>query len=536
MTHPQPNRADLRRLVVLLALCGFLFFFQLGSRALWDDDEGLHAVIARNMAETGDWVTPTFNGEAFFDKPVLFNWLDAVSFELLGFTELAARLPSALLALACVLVTYLLGKRMFGSAAGFLAGSILATSALFLLLSRTVQYDMAFACCTTLALYFFYCGVVEEKRRRRYFLLFHVAVAFAVLAKGPLGVLLPALVIGPHLVWSRRLALLREMQIGWGLVIVIVIAAPWYLLMSTRHQDFLPHFLFGQNLGYFFSAESRHPRPFYFYLLVLPGLLFPWFGFLPLAIYRPLRVLRRDTQEATRLLLVWVVAIFLFFTLAASKLETYLLPLLPAAALLIARLWDEVMTTRSESLHKGLFWSHLPAVALMLTIAVLLWIRPPIREGLRYGVEQWLLWAVVLPVAALLVLSLWLFWKRRYAGSFAAILGAMAAALVVFTTLFVPVSNPYRSSKGIALELDSRLPPAEPLVFFGRLRDSALFYTGRGALVIKDPEELGRYFADGERALCLTEDRHLPKLEGLAESFRIVETRGDKFILSGRAD
>ncbi|MGB6366058.1 MAG: glycosyltransferase family 39 protein, partial [Thermoanaerobaculia bacterium] len=175
MTNLQPDRAERRRILVLLALCGFLFLFQLGSRALWDHDEGIHAAMARNMVVTGDWVTPSFNGEAFFDKPILFNWIGAASFALLGFTELAARLPAALLGLACVAVTYLLGKRMFGSSVGFLGALVLATSGLFMVLARSVQYDMVLTFFTTLSLFLFYSGVVDEKHRRRYFLLFYVA-------------------------------------------------------------------------------------------------------------------------------------------------------------------------------------------------------------------------------------------------------------------------------------------------------------------------------------------------------------------------
>ena len=171
----------------------------------------------------------------------------------------------------CDSLTYLLGRKMFGSSVGFLGGLILATSGLFMVLARAVQYDMVLTFFTTLALFLFYSGVVDEKHRRRYFLLFYVAVAFAVLAKGPLGLVLPALVIGPYLLLTRQLRLLREMQIGWGVLIVLAIASPWYILMAVRNENYLSHFFLGQNLGYFLSAESRHPEPFYFYLLVLPG-------------------------------------------------------------------------------------------------------------------------------------------------------------------------------------------------------------------------------------------------------------------------
>jgi 4-amino-4-deoxy-L-arabinose transferase-like glycosyltransferase len=536
MRDLQSTKTERRQILVLVAICLFLFFFKLGSRALWDHDEGIHAAMARNMVVTGDWVTPTFNGEGFYDKPVLFNWLGAASFELLGFTELAARLPAAVLGIACVLLTYLLGRKMFGSTVGFLGGLILATSGLFVVLSRAVQYDMVLTFFTTLALFLFYSGVVDEKHRRRYFLLFYVAAAFAVLAKGPLGLALPALVIGPYLLLTRRFHLLREMQIGWGVLIVLAIASPWYVLMGVSNDDFFSHFFLGQNLGYFLSTESRHPEPFYFYLLVLPGLLFPWTAFLALAIYRPLRNLQSRSRDPIRFLLVWVIVIFLFFSLAVSKLETYLLPLFPAVALLIALLWEELLTTGHEGLRRGLFWFHLPVVAVSLAAVVYIWLYPPLEKSLRYGIDQTVLFALAVPIAALLTASLWLLWSRRYSASLGALVGVMVAGLVVFTTIFAPATDPYRSTKHLALDLDPRLPPGEEIVFFSRLRDSALFYTGRGAVVFTDPHELDRYFADREKAFCLVEDRHLSRLDAIAGGFTVIEKVGNKVLLSNEPD
>jgi 4-amino-4-deoxy-L-arabinose transferase-like glycosyltransferase len=536
MRDPQSKKADRRQILVLVAICLFLYFFMLGARALWDHDEGIHAAMARNMVETGDWVTPTFNGEGFYDKPALFNWLGALSFEALGFTELAARLPSAVLGLASVLLTFLLGRRLFGSTVGFLGGLILATSGLFMVLSRAVQYDIVLTFFTTLSLFLFYSGVVDEKHRRHYFLSFYVAAAFAVLAKGPLGLVIPALVIGPYLLLTRRLGLLREMQIGWGALIVVAIASPWYILMGLRNEDFLSHFFLGQNVGYFLSPESRHPEPFYFYLLVLPGLLFPWTAFLPLAIYRPLRDPQSRSRDPIRFLLVWVIVIFVFFSLSVSKLETYLLPLFPAVALLIALLWEKLLTTRNEGLRRGLFWFHLPIVAISLASVVYVWLYPPLEKSLRYGIDQKVLLAFVLPIAGFLTASLWLLWSRRYAACLAALVGVMVSGLVVFTTVFAPATDPYRSTKDLALELDPRLPPGEEIAFFSRLRDSALFYTGRGAVVFKDPQELDRYFASEGRAFCLVEDRYLSKLDEIADRFTVVDKVGNKVLLSDQPD
>ena len=129
--------------VLLIAVCLLLFFVALGDVPLYNKDEGLHAVTSKDMVLSGNWVTTTFNGETFYDKPVLYNWFAAVAFLVFGFTEFAARLPAALLGLATVLVTYALGRRMAGPTLGFLGAMILATSPEFITLSRAVVHDIS---------------------------------------------------------------------------------------------------------------------------------------------------------------------------------------------------------------------------------------------------------------------------------------------------------------------------------------------------------------------------------------------------------
>ncbi|MGB5551697.1 MAG: glycosyltransferase family 39 protein, partial [Thermoanaerobaculia bacterium] len=248
------NRGETLRVLTLIGLCLFLFCFGLHSRVLWDVDEGMHAVMTKNILLNGDWVTPTFNGENFYDKPILFNWLGAICFLIFGFNEFAARLPASIFGTAGVLVTYCLGRRMFGPTVGFLAGVILASSAEYLLLSRVVVHDIALTLFTTLALCFFYLGLVDGKRRKRYFLLFWVAAGLAILAKGPLGLALPGLVIGVFLLATRRLALIREMQIGRGLLILLLVAGPWYFAISLRNPEYLRYFILEKNLGSFASS------------------------------------------------------------------------------------------------------------------------------------------------------------------------------------------------------------------------------------------------------------------------------------------
>jgi 4-amino-4-deoxy-L-arabinose transferase-like glycosyltransferase len=329
-------------LLALLLLCSFLFFFHLGARPLWDRDEGEHASTSKEMLLSGDWVTPKLNGENFYDKPVLHYWFVAVSFLIFGITEFAARLPAALLGLGGVLITYGLGRRMFGPTAGFLAGVILATSPEYYMLSRTVVHDISLVFFITLALLFFYRGFQEEKHRRRRFLLFYVFLGFAVLAKGPVGIVLPAVIVGLFLILTKRPGFLREMEIGWGLLIFLAVAAPWYVLVSARNADYGSYFFIKNNVMRFLSSRAQHRGPLYYYFPALFGGLFPWSCFLPLALIGAFRGLLKKGNEARLFLVLWVAVTFLFFSVARSKLSTYILPLFPAVSLLVGGLWSDL--------------------------------------------------------------------------------------------------------------------------------------------------------------------------------------------------
>ena len=241
------SKNEILLLFLLLLLCITLFFFRLGSRDFWDPDEGLHASTSKVMVLSGDWIATTFNGEPFYDKPPLHNWLVALSFLVFGFTEFAARLPAALMGTGCVFVTYLLGRRMFGPTTGFLSGAILATSVEFLVLSRSVVHDISLLFFVTLTLTLFYTGYTDPKHRKAYFLLFYFSAGLAMLAKGPIGVLLPAAIIGLFLIFKKELGFLKEMMIGWGILIFLCVALPWYVLIVLKDPQYAAYFFINKN-------------------------------------------------------------------------------------------------------------------------------------------------------------------------------------------------------------------------------------------------------------------------------------------------
>jgi len=521
--------------ILLVVLCLFLFLSFLGNRALWDVDEGMHSVSAKHVLQSGDWVTPNYKGQPFLDKPMFFTWLVAISFGLLGYTEFAARLPAAVLGLSGVWVTYLLGRRMFHARTGFLGGAVLATSVLYLVMSRTVVHDIALAFFTTLALFFFYTGVAVPERRKESFLLFYVALAGGVLAKGPLGALLPAIVIGPYLLLTRRLALVRELRMGWGLLLLLGLSAPWYILMELRNEGYLSYFLIEKNFGSFASTESAHPAPFYLYVPLLLGALSPWTAFLPAAIYRALQRLGGEKREQFLYLLLWLGMMFLFFSAATSKLGSYLLPLMPAAALLIGLLWDEALASPSAKRPWVLFVSLVPIVLVTLGAFAYGWLEPPIELRVKYGITLSQLLVLGLLITVLPMVTLGLLWQSKVRAAFASIVTMAAAVLVVAASWMGPSVDPYRSTRDLALEFDRMLPPEEPMVFFKREKDSALFYTDRRALVLT-PSEVGEFLESDHEVYFLADVRHLDRIAEHRDRFAFVRKKGSKVVISNRPE
>lgn len=533
------GKEDFLSLLVLCALCLALFFFRLGAGPLWDVDEGMHAATSKDMVLTGDWVTTRVNGENFYDKTALFNWFAALSFVVFGFAEFAARLPAALLGLALVLATYVFGRRLFGPHVGLLGGAVLATSPEFIILSRSVMHDISLAFFITLALYFFYEAFTIQSRRRMNLMLFYAALGFAVLAKGPVGLLLPSMIAGLFLLAKGRLGFVKEMSPGWGALIFLAVAAPWYVLISMRNDDYLSYFFLKQHLGNFLSkVQATHPRPFYYYVPALLGGMLPWSFFAPLACIRPFAGGLKKMDDGALFLLIWFLVIFLFFSMAVSKLETYILPAFPAVALLVGRVWHELMTAPSPALRKGAAWSFVPLPFFFLAATGYIMVKHPKAGKLQalYGMNLHDMSGLWITLTVISAIALFSFIFRRYRASFAALAATFFAGFLVFLTAYVPLMDPYRSTRGLAREMDALLAPGERLVFYWTLRDSALFYTDRRAIVLHSERELLDYLASDKKALCVIERDQYQQLERAAEISSVLAEEGNKLLIAGNPE
>ncbi len=335
-----PKPAVARRLFTWSAWALVLYivaFWRLGYPSFWDPDEAVYAVVTRRMLQTGDWLAPIYNGAPFFDKPILFYWLQLISFKVFGATEFAARMVPAISAVGVIVVTGWAGRIFFNRQVGNIAALIVAVLPATMLLSAYAILDMTFSMFVFAGVVLVASAAVHEKPNRQWW--GYICLALAVLTKGPLALalsgvsLLLALVIAPGLrrsLWSLR--------IGWGLALVLAISSPWFLYMWWRFgYAFINGYFLQENILLYAAQLFETTRSPFFYLRVAAVGFLP---FTPLLIGRLFDAARGDRiSDIERLMWAWSVAITVFFSFSRFKLDHYIYPVLPALSLIAANTW-----------------------------------------------------------------------------------------------------------------------------------------------------------------------------------------------------
>lgn len=347
--------ADLALMGLLTLACLAMFFARLGSYGIIDPGDGYFAEAAREMVESGNYVTPHLNYQVYFSKPILIYWLIASAYHAFGISEFAARFWSAALSTCLVLATYWLGRTILNRKSGLLAGLILMTSPLVVTFARLSMVDSPLTCFVGLAVVALLMTTVAGSRR--WWPVFYVSLALSVLIKGPVGVVLVAGAFVVFLIARRPSPdvlnqWLVRLHPWWGVLILLAIVLPWHLAVA---QDtdwlFLKVFYLYENLDRFRGQLNHEHHEIWYYLPVLAYGFFPWVIFLPSAIANLLAVRRPDPHAASlnnaRLgsdglffLACFAATVVVFFTLSATKLQTYVLPAFPALAVLVASVLD----------------------------------------------------------------------------------------------------------------------------------------------------------------------------------------------------
>lgn len=333
---------NLLPLVIIFVVCAALFFLGLGKRGLWSPDETRYAVVAKEIVDSGDWVTLRRNGEIYAQKPPAFFWLIAIFSILLGkFSEFSIRLPSALAATGGAVITFLLAKKLFNEKIALFSSLILIASPAYLGAAQWVILDPLLTFFAISAIYLLYSGLNRQDIRLITYLSAFASMALGTLTKGPVGFILPLLVIILYASFIKNIRSLFTREFAFGLIIFILIVFAWLVPACVRGGEaYTKELLLNQIFGRFVKAFD-HKEPFYFYFVRFPLEFLPWTVFMPAAVMFLIK--NKMGENTIKLIFIWFISIFLFFTLSKSKNDLYILPLYPAAAMALAYYWENKM-------------------------------------------------------------------------------------------------------------------------------------------------------------------------------------------------
>jgi 4-amino-4-deoxy-L-arabinose transferase-like glycosyltransferase len=533
----------LRDLVALILIMGIPFLQSLGRLPLIDPDEGRYAEIPREMLERADLITPTLNYVKYFEKPPLLYWLNAASIKLFGVNEFAARFPSAICGLLTVLATYLIARHLYERRTALFAAIVLATSTGFVLLSRIILTDMLLTLCLTVALGGFIVAAQRENQRGSAlpWYLFYAFSALAVLTKGLIGIVFPGGIVFLYMLFTGRWNLLGRMRLPSGIALFLLIAAPWFVVVSMRNPEFAYFFFIHEHFERFSGKMHGRYQPFWFFVPVMLGIMFPWSFMIPGALVRAWRERSHTGGRAGVFLLIWILLIFLFFSKSNSKLIPYMLPIFPPLAMLIAHRINLVFEWRTHDL-KPLLYLLGGCMALLGLLAVAYPFLPEMARfasGLLPGYSAELDRVVrnvpALSFSTCMVIGL-LFLVPGLVALFSLQRNAVRVIMVLFVSSFlleIAVSllvmdsiSKTESPKELALKAVALAGPDTRIVTFGPMQ-GVNWYTGRRLLVTAKVDELDFGSRQGDQSAWFPDRDALLRLWGGDRHVMIMLRKGE---------
>ena len=545
------RRERLRDYAILLAVSAALTLPNLGATSLWDVDEGVNAEAAREMRDNGTWVIPTFNYQLRTAKPVMLYWLQRGTYTAFGVSEWSARLPSVLAAWLTVLLTYELARGMFGRATGLLAGVVLASVVEFCVLAHAATPDATLLLFTTLTYFLFWSR--HENGARRWWVPTAAACGLSVLTKGPVGLALPGLVILAYFAWNRELGRLLDRKIGWAVLAFVLVAGPWYGLVTAETRGVWAGTFFGrENLQRFTTPMENHRGPALYHAAALLVLFTPWSAFLLGAVWYGFKATRRGgptppaplpegkgeeepnpptpfpkkeggvreesaalgpsplgggvgegssaSPRPYRFLICWFAVYLVFFSAAATKLPNYMLPVYPALAILTARFlvrWRAGdLTLPRWMMPSAVTGVVVTAVAVFGGLLVAGDAVNLLPAGARVfpGLERWAVLAVV-PLIAAVVMA-----RAVRANDRVRFVQAMTVGAVTFTALAAAFPSQSVDEQKAPKELVRLSGVDDPtrdirLGHFDWFQPSLVFYARRELVEVFTPDKAAEFLA-----------------------------------------
>jgi 4-amino-4-deoxy-L-arabinose transferase-like glycosyltransferase len=510
--------------LMLLALV-ILWFGNLEYRKLIRPDEGRYAEIPREMVVSGDWTTPRLNDLKYFEKPPLQYWATAVAYEVFGQHQWTSRIWAALTGFAGLLLAWFTGTRLFGREAGIYAVLLLGSSLLYALMAHLNTLDMGVTFFITLGIFSLLLAQKEEQaaHRRNWMLLAWSGLALAVLSKGLMGIILPGAALFLYSVFNRDITIWKRMHWISGLLVFLLIAVPWFVLVCKANPEFFQRFFIYEHFERFTSKVHGRYQPWYYFVPILLLGMLPWTVLMFDALLRTwksgARVVKVFSPE--RFLLVWVVFVYVFFSISDSKLPSYLLPMFPSLALLMGKQLVSMKARR-------LFWMTIPS---LVAVAILLGIAPfvaktadtPLQLEMYSNYSVWLVIALVIWLVGMGA-ALWLL---RLENKMVAVIVLAFSSLVATQTAVSGYNTiaPERSSYILADAIRPLVKPDVPFYSVFCYEQTLPFYLKRTFTLVDFQDEM-------DFGIRMEPERWVPTVEVLAtrwstqaEAYAIVPTQ-----------
>lgn len=492
---------------LLILMCGYLFFFQLGSLALTDPDETFYAQTAKEMAAKDEWITPYLYGKPQFEKPILFYWLVEASYKIFGVNEFAARLPSAVFGIIGVIFTYFLGGIFFSRRASFLSALALGTCVEYIILSRACITDMVLTACLAGGFLFFFYGYTRQ--RTAFYLLSAAFFALAVLTKGPIYLLLAALTVFVFLLINKDLRALLKMPLWQMTVVFAAVSVPWYVAIYRLHgQAFVDVFFGFHNVNRFLEAEHKIGSQFYYNIPIILGGLFPWSAFLPVGLWQaakgslaPGAVPVSGERKGLIFVLSWFAVIFVFFTASSTKLPTYVFPCFISLALVIGWLLDRHLDGNAVP---GVKTSYYLLQVLILAAAFI----APIALNKKY---QTISYGAAVSAAFLvfgMFLSLAAFLRKRFFAAFVLIACAVMIFLYPVDQFVMPPIEKLESSDEVGRRLKLVMKPSERLGSESNYLAGLAFYADKAPANLDKHHDMVQFMNSDERVWVVMKEKN----------------------------
>jgi len=517
----------------LVAAVALLWFVTLDARLLTHPDEGRYAEIAREMAATGDWVTPRLNDLKYFEKPPIQYWLTAAAFRTFGVHEWAARLWPALAGFLAVLAIAGAGYALGGIALGACAGLVLAATFWQVAIAQIVTLDSGLS--FFLALGFSAAVIAQreatsESQRRLWMWLASAALAGATLSKGLIGIVLPGGALVVYTALTRDFAVWRRLHLISCLALYLALTAPWFVAVSRKNDEFFQFFFVHEHFRRFLHGGDERPGPWYYFVpYFLVGVL-PW---LSIVVFGARRAWRDGAPNALgfswqRFALSWAMFVFVFFSASGSKLPSYILPMFPPLALVIAWLllrietrtlvrlsWPVLAAGIVLALTVFAAWNHFVTQFADDRVPVLLAFGPWVKAAIAVGVAGGIGLLVALRIAPSSP-------KARFAGIAVQSLAALAAlqiAVAGFDTL-----SPIRSGYGIlrAAQQAEAFAIDAPFYQIGMYDQTVPFYLGRATRLVDYRNELGLGIDAEPQKQVPTLEAWFPEWQSLARGYALM--------------